>query len=112
MELVVIWPEGRNPVKGNYLVFSRVILVRTLSNGGRGVLTDHLLLPDKTSPVVGLDCIPSSCWSRGFHGHLQTSQTVAMTKGGSLQSDCGDPLLRHPHNSLNMVPGWSFHPTF
>ena len=75
---------------GNFLESMKVILMRTPSDGGYGVSTGvsrgqaRLLLER-------LGCIQLSCWPRGSHENLETTQADAKTKGCSLKTAIGAP---------------------
>jgi len=61
--------------------------------------------------VVEMGCTQLSCWSQG---NSQTTQTVAKTKGCSLQTKA--PLSRTTptqlieHEEVKLVPTWSLYP--
>lgn len=61
-------------------------------------------------PVLGLDHIQLSCWPKGSHGDLQTTQTVAKTPSCSPQTDREAPLLKTTatqlikHGEIQLAP--------
>lgn len=82
----------------NVIESTKVILIRTSLNGEFVVPTGHDWQSGEGS-CGGLGLL--SCWLWSYYGNSQTTQDVSRTKGCSLQTDSGNPLMRTTSTQLN-----------